>query len=228
MILVVPFVIEGDLMVETAVRGASLKQGNAPKLFALLAANALFFYLLVHSDQIGAGNWPTLASSLLGLLPAGVGVALVGILNGQISGDMKAKLAFLRWNFPYPGCRAFSYHGPKDLSVDMATLERRHGHLPTDPREQNVLWYRMYRAVAGLPGVAQAHRHFLFARDYAFMSLVMLVVLGGAAGIMMKPVSSLTIYVLLLLVQWAFATNAASVGGQRFVTIVLAQNAAHQ
>lgn len=215
-------------MANAAVRNTSLKEGNAPKLFALLAANVIFFYLLVHSDQVGAGNWPTSASGWVEFLPAGVGVALVGILNGQISSDMKARLVFLRWRLPYPGSRAFSYHGPKDLSVDMAALDRLHGPLPTDPKEQNVLWYRMYRAVAGLPGVAQAHRHFLFARDYAFMSLVMLVVLGGAACIAMKPVWSVAVYVLLLMLQWALATNAASVGGQRFVTIVLAHCATNQ
>jgi hypothetical protein len=37
-----------------------------------------------------------------------------------------------------------------------------------------------------------------------------------------------TPYALLLMVQCALATNAANVGGQRLVTIVLAQSAASQ
>jgi hypothetical protein len=93
------------------------------------------------------------------------------------------------------------------------------------PKEQNTFWYkRLYLPLAGDAAVAQAHRHFLFARDFCFMSLLMLVVFGIASFILMSATTAVT-YVLLLLAQWALAANAANVGGQRLVTIVLARSA---
>ncbi len=98
--------------------------------------------------------------------------------------------------------------------------------MPTDARDQNTLWFRLFKGVAAEPAVEQAHRQFLFARDFAFMSLVMLLVLGTAAAFFIRPISSAVIYVLLLVIQGGIATRAANVGGHRFVTNVLAQNAA--
>jgi hypothetical protein len=215
-------------LTDAVVRNVSLKDANASKLFALLAANVVFFYLFIHADLITTQNWSKLLGSWITVVPAGVGVALVGILNGQISSDMKARMVFLRWHFPYPGSRAFTDHGPQAMSVDMLALQRRYGSLPTDPKEQNILWYRLYHAVADLPAVAQAHRHFLFARDYAFMSSIMLLALGGSACVIARPATDLAIYITFLIVQWVLALNAANVGGRRLVTVVLAQNSASQ
>ncbi|HEY2010581.1 MAG TPA: hypothetical protein VGH23_16450 [Rhizomicrobium sp.] len=213
-------------MTEAVAGNVALKEANAAKLYGLLAFNIAIFYLATHADLISARAWAKLLAGWPALAVGGVGVALVSILNGQISSDTKAKLVFLRRHNPYPGSRAFTEFGPKDMAVDMAALEKRYGPLPYAPKDQNVLWYRMYRAVAGLPGVAQAHRHFLFSRDYSFMSLLMLVVLGALALVMMRPWSSVLFYLPMLMAQWALATNAANIGGHRLVTVVLAQNAA--
>jgi hypothetical protein len=134
-------------------------------------------------------------------------------------------LVFWHWRNPLPGCEAFSRHGPNDHRVDMAALASKHGPLPTSPKDQNVLWYRLYRETRTEPSIEHAQRHFLLARDFAFMSLLMLVILGIAAAIFIHPASTATIYVLLLMVQWGVATRAANVGGHRFVTNVLALSA---
>ncbi len=205
---------------------SSLKDSNAKTLFALLALNIAAFYLLSHADAIAVGNWNKLANGWMTILPAGVGVALTGLINSLVSSDTKARLVFMRWHNPLPGSEAFTRHGPNDPRVDMAALAAKHGPLPTGAREQNVLWYRLYRAVSKEPAVEQAHRHFLFSRDYAFMSLVMVAALGAAAGYFIRPISALEIYALLLVVQWGVATRAANVGGHRFVKTALALSAA--
>jgi hypothetical protein len=42
---------------------------------------------------------------------------------------------------------------------------RTRGPLPTDPRQQNALWYILYKSVGDDPSVSQLHREFLSARD---------------------------------------------------------------
>jgi hypothetical protein len=204
----------------------SLKDRNARALYSLLAFNVAAFYALAHLDAIAAGDWAKVASGWTAMLPSGVGVALTGLLNNLISSDTKAKLVFWRWHDPLPGSEAFTRHGPKDHRVDMAALAAQHGPLPTDPKGQNILWYRLFKSVSTEPSVEQAHRLYLLARDYAFMALVMVVVLGTAAAIFIRPIFTAEIYVLLLVIQWGITTRAANVGGHRFVTNVLAQKGA--
>jgi len=205
---------------------SSLKDRNLRALYSLLALNIAAFYVIAHLDAISAGDWPKLASGWMAALPAGVGVALTGLLNSLASSDTKARLVFWRWHNPLPGSEAFTRHGPKDHRVDMAALAAKHGPLPTDPKAQNVLWYRLFKSVSTEPSVEQAHRQFLLARDFAFMALVMVVMLGTAAAFFIRPISTTEIYILLLVIQWAIATRAANVGGHRFVTNVLAQKGA--
>jgi hypothetical protein len=204
----------------------SFKDENAKTLFALAALNVVAFYLAAHAQAVSYGDWARLATGWMAALPAGVGVAVTGLLNNLADSETKARLVFWRWHNPLPGSEAFTRHGPNDSRVDMNALASRHGPLPNDPSAQNKLWYRIFKSVSTEPSVEQAHRQFLFARDYAFMALVLLVVLGIAATIFLPPNSTTSIYALLLVVQWGVATRAANVNGRRFVTNVLAQNAA--
>jgi hypothetical protein len=118
----------------------SLKGQNSPGLYALMAANLAFFYGVVQHNVILAGNWAEIVGRLSGIVPAGVGIALTGVLNAQLPADAKARIVFLRWHDPLPGSEAFTKHGPSDARVDMGALERAVGPLPTAPREQNALW----------------------------------------------------------------------------------------
>lgn len=209
-------------MAEAVAVEPALKDANAGRLVGVLALNVAAFYLIEKAGVIGAGEWAKLATGWITALPAGAAVALTGILNAQVTSKTKARLVFWRWHNPLPGSAAFTRHGPQDPRVDMAALEAKHGPLPTEPKAQNILWYAMYRSVATAAPVAQAHRQFLFARDYAFMALVMLLTLGAAAAIFIRPISTAGIYIGLLLVQWGAATNAANINGHRLVTSVLA------
>jgi uncharacterized membrane protein len=202
----------------------TLKEANASKLLTMLAINLAGFYLLQQAQAITLGEWGKLVSGLISALPAGAGLVIIGILDAQVTPNMKARLVFWRWRHPLPGCEAFTRHGPGDDRVGragMAALEAKFGPLPTDPGDQNALWFRMLCSVENLPKVLQAHRQFLFARDYAFMSLLILLVLSPAAAFLIHPPLTAWIYIGLLVVQWAMATNAARNNGIQFVGTVL-------
>jgi hypothetical protein len=72
------------------------------------------------------------------------------------------------------------------------------------------------------PAVLNAHRRFLFARDYAFISIVLLILLGAAAIAVVRPASTVVTYLLLLVAQAVLAIRAAKDGGRRLVATVLA------
>lgn len=157
----------------------SLKEENSLLLYGLMAGNLIAFYTLLKGSAILAGDWSAAVQDLGQALPAGLGLVLTGIVNAQLSADAKARIVFLRWRDPLPGCEAFTRHAHSDHRVDLNALQRQHGPLPTDPRQQNALWYKLYKSVDSEPAVIQAQRAFLFARDYTCIALMMLVVLGG-------------------------------------------------
>lgn len=193
-----------------------------PALFGLMAANIAFYYAVVQNNAILAGDWIGLAKNLAGVLPAGLGLVLTGVINAQLSPEMKARIVFMSWRDPLPGCKAFTCHAQSDARVDVACLELTYGPLPTAPREQNALWYKLYKTIEQDPAVRQVHRDFLFTRDYTSLALLLVIVLGVAGFIQIPSKWVALIYFGLLLVQFALAGQAARTHGKRFVTTVLA------
>lgn len=200
----------------------SLKSQNALGLFGLMTANLAVFYVVVQNDAILTGNWTVFSSHVNSALPAGIGLALTGIINAQLSATAKARIVFMRWHNALPGSEAFTRHAKDDSRVNISSLERAHGPLPTDPRQQNELWYRLYKSVASDPAVTQVHRAFLFARDYTGLSLMMAIVLGVAGFLQIPSTRTAVIYLVILGLQFVLAGQAARNHGKRFVTTVLA------
>jgi hypothetical protein len=204
----------------------SLKGQNSAGLYALMAANLAVFYGAVQHGTILQGNWAEAARNLGEAIPAGVGLALTGVLNAQLSPEAKARIVFLRWRDPLPGCEAFTRHAKRDPRVDLAALESVCGTLPTTAREQNALWYKLYKSVGSDPSVTQVHRAFLFARDYACLALFACLVLGVAGFLQISSRRTALIYLAVLVSQFLLARRAARNHGVRFVTTVLALKSA--
>jgi hypothetical protein len=202
----------------------SLKEQNRWQLWIIVAANSLFLYGVVQANAIKVDGLRAALTDVQNLVPVGVALVIVTVLNGLVSADMKARLVFLRWRHALPGHRAFSKYAMRDSRIDVAAVERLHGGpLPTDPAEQNRAWYRIYKAVEGDHAVRQVHRDFLLLRDYAGLSAVF-IVFYGAAGLYAIPSFKIgLIYLLLLIVQYLIARQAASNYGIRMVTTVLAR-----
>jgi len=99
----------------------SLKDGNRFSLYVIMVAN--WFDLLRNGGTA---------------IPA-LGLILTGVLNAQLSAEMKSRIVFVLWRNPLPGCAAFSNHAKDDTRIDFAAIQRLYGPLPEDPRAQNAL-----------------------------------------------------------------------------------------
>lgn len=200
----------------------TLKDENKSTLFLLLAANLAAFYLFAETGQLLVGDWIALLNDWQKAIPSGIALVLTGILNAQLSADVKARLVFWRWKDPLPGCRAFTFHAPRDPRINLTAIEQEHGTLPLEPKKQNALWYRLYKSVETDRSVEQAHRDFLLSRDYASILVLVFFVLGVAGYLQFESLKTLLFYLSLVGVQFVLACRAAQNNGHRLVTTVLA------
>lgn len=142
--------------------------------------------------------------------------------------NYKHRLVFWRWNNPLPGSEAFTRYAPEDDRIDINALQKNVGIFPTTPREQNVLWYRLYKEVMTDVTVVESHQNFLLFRDIAAMSLVATIlvpVVGFFAQISMSVVASIAIF---FIVQYALFVLPARNCGVRMVQNVLAIHASRK
>jgi len=202
--------------------GNSLKDETRWPLLAVFLVNVAVFYLAVKTGALMIGGAGKLFSAWQDLVPAGLGLVFTSVFNELLGSDNKARLVFWRWRFPHPGSEAFTKHGPADMRVDMNALAQKHGPLPTDSREQNVLWYRLYKSVANDSAVTHVHRNYLFTRDYAVLSFILLLVLGFSGFWMIPSSETAWSYLGVLVIQYLMVRQAAKHHGIRLVTTVLA------
>lgn len=200
----------------------SLKGGNSLSLLGIVLGNILVFFLFFYGRAIIGGDWTVFVKDFWEFLPAGLGVALIGIINAQLSSENKGRIVFMRWKNPLPGCEAFTQYAKTDPRVDIGVLAQGYGPLPTEPNKQNALWYRFYKSVENEPAVVQVHRAFLFERDYTCLSLMMAIILGVIGFFQMPSTKTSLIYFGFLNLQFLLAGQAARNHGKRFVTTVLA------
>ena len=133
---------------------------------------------------------------------------------------------FLRWHYALPGHRAFSVHAKADPRIDFTRLQRACGNkFPTDPKDENSLWYRFYLEVQNVPAVLQVHRDFLLLRDYTGLAALFIIGLGITALFVVAPWKAFWIYLGILVLQLVVVRHAAATYGVRLCT-VLAQKAA--
>jgi hypothetical protein len=195
---------------------------NNKSLWLVVAFHACLFYAVVKSSSIFAIGWKGLFAASESLLPTGAAFVFVVVVNGLLSADMKARIVFLRWNSALPGHRAFSRHMHSDPRISpehlSATLGKR---LPKTPADENRAWYAMYREIRDLPEVLQAHRDFLFMRDFCAISFLMLVAFGLLSATL-APRTIAIYYALFLFLQFVVVGHVARTYGIRFVCTVLA------
>lgn len=204
----------------------SLKDSYRLQLFAALAANLALYYVLVKGMSITDLSAASISTHLTSLLPGGLAVAVCGILNSQLTSLQKARIVFLRWQDPLPGCRAFSYYAARDLRIDMKAVRAKWSPLPKGAQQQNALWYRIYQQERGTAAVEHLNKHWLFARDYACMCVLLLIALGALGIYQMPGVPSWSVFVGVVLAQFLLVRRSAVNYAERFVLTVIAQAAA--
>jgi hypothetical protein len=105
----------------------------------------------------------------------------MSVVNALVDPMTKARLVFWRWTEPLPGARAFTVHLKKDPRINLSALRAKLGDFPKSQKEQNGVWYGLYKSVESAPAVAHAHKEYLFTRDWTALAAMMVVVLGAMA-----------------------------------------------
>lgn len=149
------------------------------------------------------------------------------ILNGLLTSNFKATLVFWKTKNSYPGFRIFTKHMYKDCRIDRAILIKKYGELPVEPREQNKLWYKIFKSYEFDPMVFNSHRNFLLSRDLTGLSFLFLIIYS-IASIISKIIFSIQInlllmYISILILQYLILAIVSQNYGIRFACNVLAK-----
>ena len=203
-----------------------LKSENQIWLFGFLIVNLAAFAVVTYMGLDGVpgaiqwvqSNWESLSA-------VGLGVVVTTVVSNLISPQLKAVLVFWRWPNPLPGHCAFSRYLGKDPRIDPHRLQDKVGDFPSDPSEQNHLWYRIYRAHESEPSVMGAHKDFLLTRDITWLSFAMFVLFGLGSVFIGETTLQTVWYPAILVSQYVVAAIAARRSGVRFVLNVLAVEA---
>jgi hypothetical protein len=208
--------------------GRSLKEQNAWLIRAVLLLHAIAFaYVIFEPFFLAQISRPDILQKLReALAPGAISLAVIAIarivLLGLVPSRLRDRLIHWRWRHPLPGAQAFTKFGPADPRVDMDKLESIYGPLPTDPKQQGALFYRIYSANAARAGVLDAHKSYLAARDIGTINLLMFVLLSPPAYWATEDLLRTGAYAVTLLLSYVLTSLAAQAYGARLVENTLA------
>ena len=107
----------------------------------------------------------------------------------------------------------------------MKAVQAKWSPLPNSAHEQNAFWYRIYQQEQGTVSVDHLNRHWLFARDYASVCVLLLIALGALGIFQMPDALSWCAFTGVVFAQFFFARRSAVHYAERFITTVIAQAA---
>jgi hypothetical protein len=201
----------------------SLNEQNWPGLLAITTLNLIVFAVVIGTDPT---PFSKLATAWAFLLPAGVGLAMIRVINGLIDTKTKHRLIFWKWQHPLPGCEAYTVHAKNDERFTEIDVSRELGVSATemaDPRKQNAHWYsKVFYPTQDKPAVQQAERNFLFTRDYTAISFIMFIALGVSGYFVINSASRWVLYSGGLILQYLLVRWAARNYGIETVTNAIA------
>lgn len=203
----------------------SAKQGLLKWLGAFVAFDIVVISALLAPQLLST---PEFGARITGALTAFLAPPVLLLLNTLMPQDFKYVLVFWRVRDVLPAHRAFTLYVPGDPRIDSAALRARVGVFPTDPRDQQTLWFRLYQKYKSEPSVVDAHRPFLIFRDLAalsFLLAILVTVMLYALGFSIAAWSTLTVFA----GQYVLAALASRQAARRFVCTVLSleSHAAH-
>ncbi len=198
----------------------ALKAQNATWVWGVAVADALALVAFAFPSVVDqAASWLSSGSRLGGAAFVPVAVLL---LTSLVPSDAKAVLVFWRIKEVLPGHRAFLTFVHKDSRIDIERLRMVVGQFPETPRDQNTLWYRLFKQVEGDAGVSQAHRHFLLFRDLAALSFILMIVAPVTLLAVGAATEAAKFALWIMVVQYLATATAARFQGERLVCNVLA------
>jgi hypothetical protein len=210
----------------------SLNEQNWPGLLAISGLNIVVFAVVIGAIGPDPVQFSKLATAWAALLPVGVGLAMVRVLNGLISGKYKDRLVFpLNWQYPLPAFRAYTVYAKNDYRFSENDVKNKlfasaadYIRITQTPKDQNAHWYKnVFHPTRDKPSVRQAELNFLFTRDYAAISFIMLLALGTAGHIVIESTAIWELYCCGLIVQYLLVMLAARNYGADTVTNAIAE-----
>lgn len=206
----------------------TLKQENLNYIRGFIIANILLFWLLAGfkfsnlMENLEA-SFGKIAEKLVdfAVLSVVFYIATV-VICGLLNNNVKYALIFWRWKNPLPGSRVFTQLMQRDTRINTKILEERYSPLPTDPAEQNRLWYKLYKKHENEKSILEAQKHFLLTRELTSVSFLCLLILRTASYFFFSKNQLWMIYLAGLFAFFLAAAIATRNYGSRFATNVLA------
>lgn len=165
---------------------------------------------------------PLIESGILFLLFS----LLAFILSGLLSSDNKARLVYWKIKNPYPSFKSFTELADEDNRINKSILKDKYGELPTEPKDQHDLWYRIFKKDQFDPMIFDSHRTALIFRDLTSISFLLLIlspiVIFITIFVLKVQFNYLWLYVVWLVFQYLILSKSAKDRGKRFVCNVLA------
>lgn len=201
---------------------AHLKQQNRTQIVLYAAANFAAFSWVLDGGAFPQDWEGRIAAITTSAVASGLITLAQIIYSGLLGDEVKAVLVFWRLKHPLPGCRAFSTIAPRDPRIDAVRLKVRLGELPTDPDEQNRVWYRLYRQHKDEAPINDAHGSYLLARELACLSIAFLLALPTLALALGVSFKVALPYAGILLILYVLVAYSGNYYGRRLVANVLA------
>jgi hypothetical protein len=199
----------------------NLKAQNTPQLWVFLSANILFLFGMIFPAYFIELPKEFDLILIFKVLGASIAPLLLFLLNGLLSSHQKAILVFWRFKHPLPGSEAFTKLSKNDHRIDRDKLKEIHGTLPKGPKQQNKLWYRIYKKNSSSLIIQASQGGFLLARDLTSLAVLFVIFLGIPVLIIATwPINFY--YLILLILQYLVISRGARIRGRRFVNNVLA------
>lgn len=195
----------------------SAKKGLLKWLGAFVAFDIVVLGAILAPQLLST---PTIGLRITGGLTTFLAPPVLLLLNTLVPQDLKHVLVFWRLRDVLPAHRAFTIYVPGDPRIDSAALKARVGEFPTDPRDQQNLWFRLYQKHKTELSAVDAHRPFLIFRDLAALSFLLAIlapVLLWALGFSIATWSTLAVFA----GQYILAALASRQAARRFVCTVL-------
>jgi hypothetical protein len=202
-------------------KNKTLKEQNSKLIWTFFSYNVVLFYLVGLSQIVCLSKFDI--ASFISIRGAWVLIIplLLFILNGIISSNLKAIIVFWKIKNPLPACRAFSYFADYDDRIDKNYLIQKFNPLPVTPKQQNSLWYKIYKEHQENPIIKKSHKDFLLARDISSIALLFFF-FGGVSILIISPHAFKWLYISFLLLQYLIFAIIAQNHGNRFVCNTLA------
>jgi len=202
-----------------------LKRRNAAYLWSFVGVNLAVFLSVFITKGFSSSSidhvWKGVTARN-GIIATCIPLLTI-VLSGLFGDQAKARLVFWRWRNPLPGCRVFTELIGNDARIDIPALRKKHGEFPRDAKEQNALWYRLYKKHTGSVIVTEAHKNYLLTRDMTALSAIFLGLFSVGISLDSASWKVGCIYITSLIGQYLIIASSAQNYGKRFVLNVLAE-----